>query len=1119
MRKSIGHAKATFGRVAGRRALIISAILAIAVIALCVSGARERAAQAASPQATPTPTPGPTPDYSKVDDILSGRRHVLRTDDVVINANLNTDFVQQYTLQTADSKATYFPGNDTLLDTSVLGFVGPKPGRMFNMSSDVSVSAAYRAGSYNIDVIVASGGSTIKDQLPVPLTETIDSVAALELADFTGDGYADGIMSYSTENYYGMTAFSAGDVNGFDPNVGLRFGTEYQDPQNLIDAMTAGDFDGDGRPEIAGISIKGGSVELYIYSVNPQTLEVTQKSHSTLNIPRVKKVSMSAGRFTDEPHDQLALMYFTDDGYYPASNSVKLFAIDFDSSLQAQKGPTLDTRTTPNNENTVIKVQTGRFDWASQYDQLAVMVAWWGEPQQQGRGQNTKWLEVDQVDPKDLSIKRNKLWEFSDQDCGFDFAVGNFDRRTPDGTSGSARDPDLQLALVYGSCGYGDKSVQLYNVDPQNGFALSHPGPNVGLPGAVSSASRIQISAGDTQGRSLVLGEPTKIIIEGTAQPTAVIAAPPMHVDFMVPVNATAQSVLNLSAVPEGFNTFFDFDSSSTTSSSTTHTTSWTFSAQEKVEGSGTFGVPLLDESTVTDTFTAAQKLKGSTENENGSYQKLDVDISQKTGLSDQVSYSETRFNIWVYPVIGQTVCPASKPNCQGSEKVPLTMALSGPEQISNNTIAGSQLEWYQPTWEYGNVLSYPGSYSQLQQIVPDLDKLSSDQTWFTDTSQLTQKTSWSNGSSTSQSSSFKQNYSFENDLSVSSSWGAEGVDAASFSADLDISGSYGLSSLNKSSTDLSQSNGIGISKPGTFADPFNYGYSVTPYIFGHKEANGSIDNVPLTGDIKTSGLLQTAFVVDPLDGNAGGWWKQAYTTAPDVALNHPTRWVVTTPGLTDPVPANCRATGTGSSQMDCVNLAPSSPDNPWLSEFHNMRGFFISNARSPGQGPQLETAKAGDKLTLQARVHNFSLTAMNDGSKVHARFYGQEWNNSNNSSAGDSFLIGEDVLAPIPPFSTDPGADLNYVYAKTNFDTTPYQGKSLVFWVVVWTEKADGTLAPEIANHGLTAIPGALTKLSDVPVETTTITDNTNTTKTVSFSNNVGFYKSAFYVFAPSSA
>lgn len=354
-----------------RRLLTIFVVLAIAMTPLFANGFRETAAQAASPQATPTLTPGPTPDYSKVDDILSGRRHVLRTDDVVINANLSSDFVRQYTLQTADSQPTNV-SDDTLLDTSTLGFVGPKLGRMFNMSTDVSVSAAY--ANDNIDVIVASGGLTIQKGL-VPLTVNVDSVAALELADFTGDGYADGIVSYSTDNYYGMWAFSAGDVNGFDPNIGLRFGPEYKDPQNLIGAMTTGDFDGDGRPEIAGISIKGGSVELFVYSVNQQTLEITQKSHSTLNIPHVKKVSVSAGRFTDEPHDQLAVTYFTDDAYYPANNGVKLVAIDFDSSLQAQMGPTLDTRTTPNNENMVIKVQTGRFDWSSQYDQLAVMVA------------------------------------------------------------------------------------------------------------------------------------------------------------------------------------------------------------------------------------------------------------------------------------------------------------------------------------------------------------------------------------------------------------------------------------------------------------------------------------------------------------------------------------------------------------------------------------------------------------------------------------------------------------------------------------------------------------------------------------------------------------------------
>ena len=56
--------------------MIISAVLAVVVSALCVSGAQERAARAAAtPAAAPqaTPTPAPTPDYTNVDDILEGR--------------------------------------------------------------------------------------------------------------------------------------------------------------------------------------------------------------------------------------------------------------------------------------------------------------------------------------------------------------------------------------------------------------------------------------------------------------------------------------------------------------------------------------------------------------------------------------------------------------------------------------------------------------------------------------------------------------------------------------------------------------------------------------------------------------------------------------------------------------------------------------------------------------------------------------------------------------------------------------------------------------------------------------------------------------------------------------
>ena len=103
---------------------------------------------------------------------------------------------------------------------------------------------------------------------------------------------------------------------------------------------------------------------------------------------------------------------------------------------------------------------------------------------------------------------------------------------------------------------------------------------------------------------------------------------------------------------------------------------------------------------------------------------------------------------------------------------------------------------------------------------------------------------------------------------------------------------------------------------------------------------------------------------------------------------------------------------------------------------------------------PQLETATAGDQLLLQARVYNYSLVAMSSDTTVHARFYGQPWDNSTKTPMGASFLIGEAMHGPIPPFTTDP-ATPNWLLVGTTFDTNAFdQTKNgdvyLAFWVVV---------------------------------------------------------------------
>ena len=164
------------------------------------------------------------------------------------------------------------------------------------------------------------------------------------------------------------------------------------------------------------------------------------------------------------------------------------------------------------------------------------------------------------------------------------------------------------------------------------------------------------------------------------------------------------------------------------------------------------------------------------------------------------------------------------------------------------------------------------------------------------------------------------------------------------------------------------------------------------------------------------------------------------------------------------------------------------------------MRGFFITDATNAGQGPQVQLAHAGDKLSLQTRVYNYSLKEMDPSTTVHVRFYVQPWDSGSNLPLGPSSLIGESILSPIPQFDSAQGSPLNWVVAGTTFDTAAYQNQLLTFWVVVWMQDGNGKLVPDIEGHGLTSIPGTqVSSMADIQEE--------------AYSNNVGFYNQKLQV------
>src|SRR5690606_19439754 len=103
-----------------------------------------------------------------------------------------------------------------------------------------------------------------------------------------------------------------------------------------------------------------------------------------------------------------------------------------------------------------------------------------------------------------------------------------------------------------------------------------------------------------------------------------------------------------------------------------------------------------------------------------------------------------------------------------------------------------------------------------------------------------------------------------------------------------------------------------------------------------------------------------------------------------------------------------------------CVAFNDPNPSNLWNSEFYWMRGLFVTVGGLAG--PQRVQATEGDDLFLTARVYNYSLKDMAADSTIKVRFYRQEMNGTN--PTGDSVLIDEVAVAPLPGFNSDSHPD-----------------------------------------------------------------------------------------------
>lgn len=1036
------------------------------------------------------------PDFSDTPDILHGQSHLLRMDDIVI-ADVKEATSAPYTnvldtrfLLTANNRISKEQQITTQSTTPgpVNAGVQLAVGRMFDLPNDIVAVLAIDGGAepsqefhLALNLYDALGNRSLRQSIAVSATSANAPQSAV-MADFTGDGFDDLALSFG-KTAGQIVIIQAADVTNWD--AGVLVGPAFVSDKVFL-ALAAASVDGK-RPlhlvaVTAGSAPSGEGAEMVVLSIDPVTLQLSQQASTPLaGVTQVADIV--GGNYDENPTDDEIVVVTA--GAAIDSTVASLYAFG-GNPLSATL---LNTATVPS----VLPVD--KIDAASgivhplSNDVNTIVV----DAEHLGAAAVMTVFTIEH----DRFVQHTSL-EYSDfRDTSIVLAHFN------QAVAGGAADLDLKLAIYGAGVDSNSAELDVYEFGSNgSGYALN---PLWSYSGALPIAfSSLQMAAGDLQGHSLRLGAPYKITVDHYSAPSTTVGMPPMHMDWVVPScadpnypgNCSTPQVVNVLTKPASTYAQLNTDVKNSTQSSSQKTTSFSLATQEDVDAKLSYGIPDLASVSAEIKDTARQTFDQSVATKDNSYASVAFDASVRTGFADHIWFDSYRFNIWTYPVIGRTACPAGSPNCAASEQKPLNVQFSGPDQINRYDLDGNVVEWYQPVWEPGNILSYPWTEGQLTTLLPRSTVVNKSDVWAADSSGSDASVTWAQGSGESQSQGNTTTYSNDASVTVASNASIEGFGFQG-SAGFDITTSSSTQTLNTSSNSHGSSTGFTVAK--TAQGVADYVFAAQTYILGQAPVSGTLQTVPVTSTVQISGPLRLAFWANPFDSTVGGaWWPTTYSL-PDVALNHPQRWTWTsTPDAPNKMTFNAAMTTT----------------SPFDQEFYYMRGLYITAQDAPN-GSQLTMGPVTQTLLLQARVYNYSHVDMNapflaqKAAKVKVRFYGQLFrSDTGDYPVGDSFLIGERELEPIPGFAsaTTPGDVPNWSLAVQPFNPTSFAQTSdgnvyVRFWVVVWMEDAAGNLVPEMAGHGLTASPAAapFNTLGDVQVEP--------------YSNNVGTFKQVYYV------
>lgn len=555
----------------------------------------------------------------------------------------------------------------------------------------------------------------------------------------------------------------------------------------------------------------------------------------------------------------------------------------------------------------------------------------------------------------------------------FSMAVGAF-------KGNSTTTPPLwAIALGYWSAD-GNYYCQTINsnLDTANVYRFGTPGdPGGGF-------QRYPLVPVDNQGKSVYLGPPIHFTIDGAVNTDFVMQEPPKHAfyDNRPTINVNGHQVKNPTygqvitvSRYDQTNVALKTSRGESFSGTSKDSSDWSIGGSTEISAGASVNagfapigkVDISLESTTKVGYDYNQKK----ESYNSNYQSRTVTQTEQTDHDDKMLGRLQTYDVWRYRVYG---VPATDP--QGNPTNPFyEIVLPGPSIPFNG--GGLNFDWYQPTYENGNILSYPqwsDTYSPpdlgpyripCPSPVPHGQQCNADGTLtqsgpmippgqnFFDGTSGSLAYDYQNNSGSGNSLSYSKTLSESEDVKIGYASQAEepGVEVRShLSIDLNFHNSNSWAGLKTSDSMVTSDTGITLNRS---SGDSTQAYAFYPTFYTTKD-----------------GTIKVSHAVDVLGSTIGRtFWAGLYGQKADPALNLPSRFLPAYNGLNT-----------------LVGWQPN-----YLSSRKRMRGLFFEKAElNPVTNTYDLLASnplAGDKVRVESRVYNYSTSNTHLVNNLKVRF------------------------------------------------------------------------------------------------------------------------------------